>query len=102
MKENSISKLGFEILFSSLGLILSSPVFLIFAVAIKLDSRGPVFYRGRRVGRYGKMFRIYKFRSMVHNAERLGAASTSSADGRVTGVGRGVRTFKLARFSQVV
>jgi len=102
MKENSISKRGFDILFSSLGLILSSPVFLIFAVAIKLDSRGPVFYRGRRVGRYGKMFRIYKFRSMVHNAERLGAASTSSADARVTGVGRWIRKFKLDELSQLI
>ncbi len=99
---NNIPKRIFDVLFSSLGLILFSPVFLAFAVAIRLDSKGPVFYRGQRVGRHGKTFRIYKFRSMVHDAERSGAASTSTADARITRVGRWIRKFKLDELSQLI
>jgi len=92
----------FDILVSSVSLLLLSPLFLLLAVLIKLDSRGPVFYRGVRVGRYGKPFRIFKFRSMVREAENLGASSTGSSDTRVTRCGRLIRKFKLDELSQLI
>jgi lipopolysaccharide/colanic/teichoic acid biosynthesis glycosyltransferase len=91
-----------DIFFSLLGLIILSPFFLILAIAIKIDSPGPVFYRGLRVGLNGKPFKIFKFRSMVENADKLGADSTSANDMRVTQVGRFIRKFKLDEFSQLI
>lgn len=92
----------FDLICSAVGLILFSPFFLGLAIAIKLDSPGPVFYRGVRVGRYGNPFRIFKFRSMVHNAEKIGAASTSNSDMRVTRMGHIIRKCKLDEFSQLI
>lgn len=92
----------FDIIFSSIGLIIFSPILIALAVAIKLDSPGPVFYRGVRVGRYGRPFRIFKFRSMVQDAEKIGAASTSTTDMRVTRTGHIIRKFKLDEFSQLI
>lgn len=92
----------FDIFFSGLGLIILSPFFLIIAIWIKLDSNGPVFYRGLRVGLNGKLFRIYKFRSMIVNAENIGAASTNKNDVRVTNVGQFIRKYKLDEFSQLI
>lgn len=92
----------FDLIFSSIGLILLSPILLALAVAIKLDSPGPVFYRGVRVGRYGKPFRIFKFRSMVPNADKIGADSTSGNDMRVTKIGHIIRKFKFDEFSQLI
>ena len=66
----------FDVFVSFVMLVLLSPVFLILAIAIKIDSRGPVFYRQVRVTQYGKTFRIFKFRSMVQNADKLGARYT--------------------------
>lgn len=95
-------KRAFDFVTALLGLIILSPFFLLTAIAIKLESKGPVFYRGVRVGRYGKPFMIFKFRSMVQDAERLGADSTSATDMRVTRVGRFIRKFKLDEFSQLI
>lgn len=95
-------KRGFDILFSSLALMTVSPLFLIIALLIKLDSPGPVFYRGVRMGRFGKLFRIYKFRTMVLNAEKLGGPSTAADDQRITRVGRFVRRFNLDELSQFI
>lgn len=92
----------FDIVFSGFGLIIMSPVFLICAIAIKLESKGPVFYRGIRVGRDKKPFRIFKFRSMLANAERTGVSSTSSSDIRLTKTGKFIRKFKLDEFSQLI
>lgn len=92
----------FDLAFSIMGLLLLAPFFAILAVAIKLASTGPVFYRGVRVGRRGRPFRIYKFRSMVTDAEKKGASSTSSSDARVTGVGRFIRKFKFDELSQLI
>lgn len=92
----------FDLVFSLTGLALLSSFFLIATVAIKLESPGPVFYRGTRVGRYGKPFKIYKFRSMVQNTDKLGADSTSNSDARITNVGRLIRKFKLDEFSQLI
>lgn len=91
-----------DIILSLLGLVILSPFFLILAIAIKIESPGPVFYRGVRVGRNGKPFKIYKFRSMLENADKIGADSTSANDMRVTQVGRFIRKFKLDEFSQLI
>ena len=97
-----MAKRFFDFVFSSIGLLLLSPVFLLLALVIKLDSHGPVFYRGVRVGRNGRHFNIYKFRSMVIDAERRGAASTSTTDLRVTRSGHFIRKFKFDEFSQLI
>lgn len=92
----------FDVIVALIGLIISSPLFLALAIAIKLESKGPVFYRGLRVGRHGKPFRIFKFRSMVQDAEKLGADSTSANDARITRCGKLIRKFKLDELSQLV
>ena len=92
----------FDVVLSAVGLLLLSPFFLLLALVIKLDSHGPVFYRGVRVGRYGRPFNICKFRSMVADAERKGAASTSTTDLRVPRSGRFIRKFKFDEFSQLI
>lgn len=91
----------FDILFSLLLLLLVSPLFLVLAIAIKIDSKGPVFYRQVRVTRYGKTFRIHKFRSMVVGADK-GSQVTVSGDGRVTKVGKFIRKFRLDEISQLI
>ena len=74
----------FDRLMAAILLVVLSPIFLLLAVWIKLDSEGPVFFRQERITQYGKSFRIYKFRTMVQNAEQLGAQVTSKDDMRVT------------------
>jgi len=78
------------------------PFFLIIAIWIKLDSKGPVFYRGFRVGLHGKPFRIFKFRTMVSNAETIGPSSTTYSDNRQTKPGKFLRRYKLDEFSQLI
>ncbi len=92
----------FDILFSSLGLIVVFPFLISSAIAIKLNSKGPVFYRGKRIGRYGKPFRIYKFRTMVVNAEKLGGPSTADDDPRITKIGHLLRKLKLDELPQLI
>ena len=82
-------------------LIILSPVFLILAVAIKVDSRGPVFYRQVRITQYNRRFKIFKLRSMVQNADR-GSQVTVNGDARVTRVGRIVRKCRLDEISQLI
>jgi len=92
-----------DILLSSVALIILSPLFAIVAILIKLDSPGPVFYRGVRIGRYGKPFRIYKFRTMVANAEKIGGPSTAADDPRLTKIGRKfVKRFNLDELPQFI
>ena len=78
------------------------PLLLAIALLIKLDDGGPVFYRGVRVGRRGVAFRIYKFRTMVVNADRLGGPSTSDDDPRITRAGRWLRRSKLDELPQLL
>lgn len=92
----------FDIFFSGLGLIILSPLFLILALWIKKDSSGPVFYRGVRMGKNWKTFRIFKFRSMVHNAEEIGGPSTREGDPRVTPSGKFMRKWKLDELPQLI
>ena len=81
----------FDVAASLLILIVTSPFFLLLALALPLASRGPVFYRPVRVGRYDKAFRIFKFRTMVQNADKLGLSLTVGDDPRLTRVGRLIR-----------
>jgi lipopolysaccharide/colanic/teichoic acid biosynthesis glycosyltransferase len=92
----------FDFLVSLFGLIIFSPLFLIIAILIKLDSEGPVFYRGERIGKDGKPFRIFKFRTMVKNAEELGGPSTSADDPRLTKIGKFLRKYKLDELPQLI
>jgi lipopolysaccharide/colanic/teichoic acid biosynthesis glycosyltransferase len=83
-------------------LVILSPFFLILAVAIKIDSRGPVFYRQERITQYGKKFRIFKFRTMVNDADKKGAHVTTSGDTRITKVGKFIRKCRLDEISQLI
>lgn len=95
-------KRAFDMVMASFGVLLLAPVLMAISLAIKLDSRGPVFYRGFRIGRDGKLFRIFKFRTMLRDAEKLGAASTSERDPRITRCGHFLRRFKLDEFPQLI
>jgi len=92
----------FDIIASFLALAIFSPVILIVVILIKKDSAGPVFYRARRVGWQGKEFIMYKFRTMVTNADKIGGPSTSADDPRLTKVGKTLRHFKLDELPQLV
>ena len=91
----------FDIVVSLLMLIVLSPLFLILALAIKIDSKGPIFYRQERVTQYGKKFRIHKFRTMVANADS-GSQVTVAGDSRITKVGRRIRKLRLDEVSQLL
>lgn len=90
----------FDILFSLLVLLLICPLIAAVAIAVKLSSPGPVFYRGVRTGWYGKPFRILKFRTMVEDAESLGGPTTGTNDQRVTRIGSLLRRTKLDEIPQ--
>lgn len=92
----------FDVICSVLLLLLLSPFMLILAAAIKLDSPGPVFYRQVRVGRYGHDFKIYKFRTMVQDAEKIGPPLTTGQDPRITHIGLLIRRLRLDEFSQLL
>ena len=92
----------FDRLVAAILLVVLSPIFLLLAVWIKLDSEGPVFFRQERVTQYGKSFRIYKFRTMVQNAEQLGTQVTSKDDMRVTSVGQALRKCRLDELPQLI
>lgn len=92
----------FDVVVSGAGLILLSPLLLALALAVKLGSPGPIFYRANRVGCYGTPFKLLKFRSMVINADRIGPAVTGAADPRITRVGRFLRRTKLDELPQLI
>ena len=95
-----ITKRIFDFVFSLLGLVLLSPVFILVAIWIKFDSQGPVFYRQERVGYLGRRFRIHKFRTMF--ADATGISLTVGDDPRVTQCGRFLRRFKLDELPQLL
>lgn len=97
-----IIKRIFDVAVSALMLLVLGPVFLILAVAIKLDSPGPVFYRQVRVTQYGKQFRIFKFRSMVSNADKIGTQVTVGNDSRITRMGKLIRKCRLDELCQLI
>jgi len=92
----------FDIIASLCGLILLIPLILFIALLIKSENEGPVFYRGVRVGRHGKHFWIFKFRTMVADAEKIGGPSTSDDDPRVTKLGQLLRKYKIDELPQLI
>lgn len=92
----------FDLSLASVLLLISSPLLSILALWVKWGSPGPAFFRGARVGRYGTPFRIFKFRTMVVNAERLGGPSTADDDSRITRAGRVLRKYKLDELPQLI
>lgn len=92
----------FDIIASGLGLIVLSPLFVILAIWIKTDSKGPVFYRQTRVGRGNKDFQLYKFRSMRPDSDKLGLITVGGRDPRVTRSGYYIRKYKLDEFPQLI
>ena len=95
-------KRTFDVLVAAAALLLLGPALLAIAAIIKWTSPGPVFYRGVRVGLHGQSFRIFKFRTMVVNADRLGGPSTADGDPRVTSIGRFLRKYKLDELPQLL
>ena len=100
VKGHPLGKRLIDIFLSGGALVLTSPLFLLAALAIRLQGNGPVLYRGLRVGKDGEPFHILKFRTMVANAETLGGSCTSDDDPRVTRLGRVLRSSKLDEIPQ--
>ena len=93
----------FDIVFGIIALIVFFPLFLVIGIAIKLDSNGPVFFKQRRVGKNGKSFTVYKFRSMVQDAENIGLGlNISNNDMRITTVGNFLRNWSLDELPQII
>lgn len=92
----------FDVVVAAAGLLVLSPLFAILALAIKLTSRGPVFFRQERVGRDFQPFRIYKFRTMVVDAPKLGGQITAGRDPRITSIGHVLRKTKLDELPQLL
>jgi lipopolysaccharide/colanic/teichoic acid biosynthesis glycosyltransferase len=96
-----VAKRLYDVAFSAAGLLLLSPLGLVLALGVKLSDGGPVFYRQQRVGQFGRLFWIWKFRTMVVNADQLGAGVTRDGDPRITRVGRVLRKTKLDELPQL-
>lgn len=92
----------FDILVSAIMLIVLSPVFLILSIAIKVDSKGPVFFRQERLTQYGRVFHIFKFRTMVNNADKIGTQVTVNNDVRITRIGSLIRNCRLDEIPQLI
>lgn len=101
-KLSLILKRIFDIVVSFIMLIILSPVFIFLGIAIKIDSKGPVFFRQERITQYGKTFKIFKFRTMVNNAEKLGTQVTVGNDARITKVGKFIRDCRLDEIAQLL
>lgn len=91
-----------DIILSLIGLILTSPMFLFGILMVKLSSKGPVFYVSERIGRGGKPFKIYKFRTMVINADKIGGPSTAADDPRLTKTGLLLKRFQIDELPQLI
>lgn len=104
LKKKKISlffKRGFDIVVSLIMIILCSPILLIISILIVKDSKGGVFYRQERVTQYGRVFRIFKFRTMVQNADQIGTQVTVSNDSRITKIGSKLRNCRLDELPQL-
>ena len=96
------AKRAFDLLFTTIGLVLLSPFFLLGSLLAKLQSKGPVFYKAERVGRGEVIFEMYKFRTMVVNADTLGGSLTTYRDQRITPIGRFLRWTKLDELPNLI
>lgn len=100
-KTSLMLKRVFDIIVSILMIILLSPVLIAVSIWIKLDSKGPVFYRQERITQYGRVFRIFKFRTMVTGADKIGTLVTTKNDSRITRVGEKIRKCRLDEIPQL-
>ena len=91
----------FDIVMSLIMIIITSPLLILLSIWIKLDSKGPVFYRQARITQYGEIFHIYKFRTMIVNAYKLGTLVTTKNDVRITKVGNKIRKCRLDEIPQL-
>lgn len=94
-------KRSFDVIAACVLLVLLSPIMLVVGFWIKLDSPGPVFFRQTRITQYGKEFRIFKFRTMVNNADKMGSQVTAGDDARITKVGSIIRKYRIDEFPQL-
>lgn len=101
-KASLFLKRGIDLILSALLLLILSPLFLLLAIVIKLDSPGPVFFRQVRITSYGRSFRIFKFRTMVWDAPERGPSITVERDPRVTRVGKHLRKYHLDELCQLI
>jgi len=101
-KQASMVKRLFDIICSLIGLIIIFPALFIIAILIKIDSPGPALYKSERVGKDGKKFRVYKFRTMVLDAEKKGGWSTALHDPRLTKIGSTLRKYKIDELPQLI
>lgn len=99
---DSVMKRLFDMTAASVALAVLSPLLIAIAVGVKLETPGPAFYRGTRIGRLGRPFRMFKFRTMVVDADRLGGPSTANDDPRITRFGRLLRRYKLDELPQLI
>lgn len=97
-----LAKRIFDIIVSGVLLVLASPILLVLSILIKLDSPGPVMFRQVRVTTYGKEFRIFKFRTMVNHADKMGSQVTTKGDARVTRAGKLLRGCRLDELPQLL
>lgn len=97
-----LTKRLFDVIFSISGLLILSPIIIIVALLIKMEDAGPVYYRGLRTGMNDTQFRMFKFRSMVFNADKIGGFSTANDDRRITRIGKILRKFKLDEIPQLI
>ena len=96
-----LAKRIFDIIVASLLVVILSPILLLLSILIKIDSPGPVMFRQVRVTTYGKPFRIFKFRTMVNNADKIGTQVTTKGDSRVTRMGKMLRGCRLDELPQL-
>ncbi len=101
-KVSLLLKRVFDIILSLILLIIFFPIFLVLGIVIKFESKGPVLYRQERITQYGRVFRIYKFRTMVQNADKVGSLVTLDNDSRITKVGKIIRKIRLDEVPQVI
>lgn len=105
LKKKQVSlflKRAFDIIFAAILLALLFLPFIVIAVCIKCDTKGPVFYRQERVTQYGKIFRIHKFRTMVDHADQIGTQVTICSDARITKVGHKLRHLRIDEWPQLI
>lgn len=101
-KISLIAKRLFDIIMSLILLIIFSPILIIFSIWIKLDSKGTVFYRQERITTYGRKFKIFKFRTMVQDADKIGSLVTTKEDKRITKVGEKIRKYRIDEIPQLI
>lgn len=100
-KMQLILKRIFDIMASIILIVLLSSIIFFFSIWIKIDSKGPIFYRQERITQYGKVFRIFKFRTMIVNADQTGNLVTSKNDSRITRLGKSIRKYRIDEIPQL-